>query len=115
MKKKQIAGLLNQKIEIYKYQDVDDGAGGSDPVEVLYWSTSAQILQLKASRALEANQERLKPVFTFTVRYRTDKFVIEDMVVKWRGEVFRVNSAEPDYVNKEYLKITAIATDLPQR
>lgn len=113
--KKQIAGLLNQKIEIYSYESIDDGAGGSSGGEVLYWATSANVLQLTASRTLEANQERLKSVFTFTVRFRKDKFIIEDMIVKWRGETFRVNQVEPDFIYKDYLKITAIATTLPIR
>lgn len=113
--KKQIAGLLNQKIEIYKYEDISDGAGGSNPVELLYWSTSAQIEYLQSSRNLEANQERLKPVVDFKVRYRDDKFVIEDMIIKWRGQDFRVNQAQPDFVNKEYLIIRAISNELPQR
>lgn len=109
------SGLLNQKIEIFKYNDVDNGSAGVEPVEVLYWSTSAEIIQLRSSRNLEANQERLKPVVKFKVRYRNDKFVIEDMIIKWRGEVFRVNQAEPDFVYKEYLIITAISTTLPTR
>jgi len=109
------SGFLNQRIEIFKYEDVSDGAGGVTPQEVLYWSTSAEVRQLKASRNLEANQERLKPVVKFKVRYRDDKFVVEDMIIKWRGEVFRVNQATPDYVYKEYLEILAIATTLPTR
>lgn len=110
---KQVAGLLNQRIEIFKYEDQPDGSGGSVPVEVIYWSTSATVLQLKASRSLEANQERLKPVFKFEVRYRDDKFVIEDMVIKWRGETFRINQAEVDYVYRSKVVITAIADALP--
>lgn len=110
---KQVSGLINQRIEILKYEDQPDGSGGSIPVEVTYWSTSATVLQLKASRSLEANQERLKPVFKFEVRYRDDKFVIEDMVIKWRGETFRINQAEPDYVYRSKLVITAIANALP--
>lgn len=111
--KKQIAGLLNQKIEIYSYADIEDGAGGSNPIEVLYWATSAEVFQLKASRTLEANQERLKPIFTFTVRYRDDKFVNEDMIIKWRRKSFRINQAEPDFIYKEFLTITCIGQDLP--
>lgn len=112
---KQDAGLLNQKIEIFKYEDASDQSGGVYPVEASYWITTAKVIQLKASRSLEANQERLKPVFKFEVRYRDDKFVIEDMIVKWRGQRFRVNIAEPDYVYLEKLIITAIAEKLPQR
>jgi len=109
------SGFLNQRIEIFKYEDVSDGAGGVTPQEVLYWSTSAEVRQLKASRNLEANQERLKPVVKFKVRYRDDKFVVEDMIIKWRGEVFRVNQAIPDFIYKEFLEILAIATTLPTR
>lgn len=112
---KQASGFLNQRIEIFKYQDIPDGSGGVTPVEVLYWSTNAEVNQVKASRTLEANQEHLKPVVKFKVRYRNDKFVIEDMIVKWRGQDFRVNQAEPDFVYKEYLIITAISETLPVR
>lgn len=112
---KQVSGLINQRIEIYKYDDVPDGAGGVIPGEVLYWATSCSVQQLKASRSLEANQERLKPVFKFEARYRDDKFVIEDMIIKWRGETFRINQAEPDYVYRSKLVITAVAQDLPKR
>lgn len=112
---KQNSGLLNQRIEIFKYEDQPDGSGGSIPMEVIYWSTSATVLQLKASRSLEANQELLKPVFKFEVRYRDDKFVIEDMIIKWRSETFRINQAEPDYVYRSKLVITAVAQDLPKR
>lgn len=112
---KEVSGLINQKIEIFRYEDISDGAGGVTPVEVLYWATSATVLQLKASRTLEANQERLKPVFSFRVRYRNDKTIIEDMVIKWRGETFRINQATVDFIYKEYVEIMAIAQDLPQR
>lgn len=112
---KPISGLLNQKIEIYKFEDTDDGAGGSYPVKVLYWPTSACVIQLKAGRNLQASQERLNPVFKFEVRYRNDKFVIADMQILWRGVFYTINQAEPDFVYKEKLIITAIALDLPLR
>ena len=112
---KPISGLLNQKIEIYKFEDTDDGAGGSYPAPVLYWYTSACVIQLKAGRNLQASQERLNPVFKFEVRYRNDKFVIADMQILWRGVYYTINQAEPDFVYKEKLIITAIALDLPLR
>lgn len=110
---KPTSGLLNQKIEIYKFQDTDDGSGGSYPVKVLYWATSATVYQLKASRNLQASQERLNPVFKFDVRYRDDKFVIADMQILWRGVYYTINQAEPDFVYKQNIVITAIALDLP--
>jgi len=82
---------------------------------VLYWATSANVRSLKAGRNLEANQERLKSVFDFEVRYRDDKFVIADMQIEWRGQVFTINQAEPDYVYKEKLIIRAIANDPPSQ
>lgn len=112
---KPISGLLNQKIEIYRFEDIDDGAGGSIAQRVLYWATSANVMQLKAGRNLQANQERLNPVFTFEVRYRDDRFVIADMDILWRGVYYRISQAEPDFVYKQNIIITAVALDLPLR
>lgn len=113
--KKLITGLLNQKITIVKFEDVDDGAGGSIPVEVDYWETSAEVKQLKASRQLQANQETLKPAFSFTVRYRNDKFIDVDMQLKWRGQQFAIQSAEPDFVYRDKMVIIGMAIELPKR
>ena len=113
MKKQVSSGELNQNIQIMTPADIDDGAGGTYPGEVLYWSTSAKVDILRAQRSLQANQEQLKPTSLFTVRNRNDKFVNVDMVVLWRGERFNIVSAEPDYVYKEWLVITARAIQLP--
>jgi len=112
---KQISGLINQRIRIVTYLNTDDGVGGVTYTETIYWETSATVLQLKASRTLESNQEKLKPVFKFEVRFRDDKVVIEDMIVKWRGEDFKIISVEPDFVYKSKIVFTAIANILPTR
>lgn len=113
--RKPIAGLLNQKIEIISFEDIDDGAAGSIPVPEVYWSTTAEVKQLKSSRQLQANQETLKPSFSFTVRYRDDKFLNVDMQVKWRNHLFAIQSAEPDFVYRDKLVIIGMAIELPQR
>lgn len=113
--KKLIAGLINQKISIKRYEDVENDNGGTSPNEVDYWNTSAEVTYLEASKRLEANQEKLKPVVIFKIRYRNDKTVIADMNIHWRGQVFSVLNAKPDYVNKEYLIIRAIAGKAPVR
>lgn len=113
--RKPVAGLLNQKIEILSFSDTDDGAGGSVPVSEVYWSTTAEVKQLKASRQLQSNQETLKPSFSFTVRYRDDRFLNVDMQVKWRNQLFAIQSAEPDFVYLDKLVIIGMAIELPQR
>lgn len=110
-----ISGLLNQKIDIIQFTDTDDGAFGTVPVEVSYWATSANVKPMKASRSLQANQETLKPAFVFEVRFRDDKFLNVDMQVKWRGQYFTIQSAEPDYVYKEKIVIIGRAVQLPVR
>ena len=113
--KKFVAGLINQKITIYHYEDIANDSAGTLPNLVPYWETNSEVKILKASRVLEANQEKLKPVVIFKIRYRTDKSVIADMSIKWRGEMFSVIDTEVDYVYKEYVNITAIANKMPEK
>lgn len=108
-------GYLNQKIEIIRFEDTDDGAGSSFPVEVSYWQTSATVKPMRSNRSLQANQEELKPTFIFEVRFRDDKFLNVDMQVKWRGQYFTIQSAEPDYVYKQNIVIIGRAIQLPVR
>jgi len=116
MNKKQItSGDLNQAIEIYKQSLVEDGSGGTYPLDVLYWATSAKVDQIKAGRTLQALQDILTPAVMFIVRYRQDKFVTPDMRIKWRGQYFTVITAEVDYVAKEWLVIIGKAQALPER
>lgn len=112
---KQISGLQNQIVRLATYSNEDDGAGGNTYVEVIFWETTAKVIQLKANRTLESNQEKLKPVFKFEVRFRNDKVIIEDMIVKWRGQGFKIISVEPDFVFKQKIVFTAVANLVPQR
>lgn len=107
------SGRLNQKITFVQYDDDDDGAGGSVSEESVYWATSAMVKQLSSGKDLQANQETLKPVFEFTVRFRKDKSLNVGNKLKWRGQLFEITFLEPDFVYKEYLKIKAKSIQLP--
>ena len=101
-------GYMNQRIEIFANANTNDGYGGSIPNIEPYWSTNAEVRQLSSSRNLEANQDELKPVWKFRVRYRNDKNLLDDMIVKWRGSNFIIQGYSPDVVYKEYMEFKAI-------
>lgn len=107
------SGQLNQRIEIYRYENVDDGAGGTYPSEVLCWSTSAKVTPLSSYQTLQANQEDLKDGFSFMVRYRVDKTITPEMVIKYRGGYLKIVSAPVDYVYKQYVTFKAIWNERP--
>lgn len=87
--------------------------GGTIPQEILYWSTYAKVEPLKSNQRLEANQEMLKDGFSFLVRYRNDKTIRPEMVIKYRGGRLKITSAPEDYVYKTWIKFTAIWDNRP--
>lgn len=107
------SGAINQKIEILSFEDVNDGSGGTIPQSLVYWATNAEVRPLRSARGLQANSEELKPAFEFTVRFRDDKNIDVDMQLRWRNELFVIQSAEIDYVYKRSIKIVATALQLP--
>jgi len=109
------SGQLNQRIEIYASEDQDNGSGGTNPMSILYWSTNAQVLPLKSNRSLQANQELLKDGFKFTIRDRNDKTIHPYMQIKYRGSWLTIQSAIPDYVYREFMVVTAIWAERPER
>ena len=105
-------GQLNQKIEIYANGSVQDGYAGTTEGQVLHWSTNASVKQLRSSRTQEANQSPLKQVFSFTVRYRVDKEIANDMLLKWRDNWFIIQGYSPDVVDRVYVKFDAIENNM---
>lgn len=103
-------GKINQRIQIFENNNQPDGYGGvtQDINDVPYWDTNAQIKFLSSSRNLEANQTQLKPVVNFKVRYRNDKFLKDNMLVKWRGAYFIIQGYIPQVVYQEYISFDAI-------
>lgn len=109
-----VTGLINQRIEIYANDNQRDGyAGVTQSIQAEpYWSTNAEVFQLRSSRSLEANQTELKPMLRFKVRYRNDKNLLDDMVVKWRGTFFIIQNYIPDVVYKQYIQFDATAFNI---
>jgi len=112
--KKINSGELNQKIEIYRIMNASNGSGGTIPTETLYWSTFAKVTPLGSNQTLEANQEMLKDGFSFLVRYRKDKTITPEMIIKYRGGVLKITSAPLDYPYKEWVSFKAIWNNRPQ-
>jgi len=108
-------GRLNQNIRFVRFEDTDDGAGGSYPVESTYWETSAEVKEIKAVKDLMALQEVLKSMISITVRYRDDKSIISDMQLYWRGQLFTVVRVEVDYIYKRFITVIAKASEMPDR
>ncbi len=106
-----ITSLINQRIQIYSDSTIIDDYGGVDPNNTIYWDTNAEVKQLRSSRTLEANQAPLKQVFSFKVRYRRDKNIQNDMLLKWRENWFIIQGYMPDVVYNDYVKFDAVATN----
>ena len=108
------SGDLNQSIAIFSFNNnIDDGAGGSQPSRVLYWSTSAMVRQLSSYELTQLGITDLRDVFEFTVRYRTDKTILNNMILNYRGMDMEIYSAKLDYVSKEYVMIKAVWNNRP--
>lgn len=103
-------GRLTQKIQIMARANISDGYAGYTPNNVLYWETFADVKALRSSRTLEANQSPLKQSYSFTIRYRKDKNLENDMLVVWRGDYYVITGYTPDVVYQEYVKFDALAT-----
>ena len=100
-------GDLTQRIAIYENNQIPDGYGGTIPNDTVYWSTFAKVDQLRSSRTQEANQSPMRQVFSFTVRYRDDKQIQNDMLLLWRGQYYIISGYVPDVVFQKYVKFDA--------
>lgn len=106
-----VSAFLNQRIEIYSNAVTRNTYSGTDPGNTLYWSTNAEVKQLRSSRTQEANQSRMKQVFSFKVRYRRDRNIANDMLLYWRGTWFIIQGYMPDVVYNDYVTFDAVANN----
>ena len=87
------SGRKKERIGIYKNETgTTPGGGMSEPQEVLYWETWAEVTPLKAKRTLEAYQIELKGGYEIKLRYRSDKVITNDMTVKYKGKSLVIHS-----------------------
>ena len=107
------SGKLNQKVTIHSFANGDDEYGGSIPVQSIYWETFANVVPMSSYELTQTGKTDLKGGFKFTLRYRTDKTVTTDMLLKYRGEYMEIISALQDYVTKETVLIKAIWNNRP--
>lgn len=106
-------GELNQKISIYRMDNIADGSGGSEQRLILYWETNSRAVQLKSNPFLQALQGTFQDGYTFDVRYRSDKNVQKDMIIKYRGGDLIIQSCINDDVYKKWTTITAVWSRRP--
>jgi SPP1 family predicted phage head-tail adaptor len=105
-----ITGKLNQRISFYRLQNVQDDAGGNYPEPVIYWeNTYAHVKDKTSRRSTQAGEIVLEDGLEFTLRFRTDKTVLPDDILKYRRKAYIVRSVFPDDVYKNYLKVFAVS------
>lgn len=106
---------LTDEIKIYSQTIQDDGYGGGISVRSLYWSTYAEVKPLKPSHFLQANQEELFNVYRVSIRYRSDKTLLKDMQVVWKGMQFVILPLQPDLTYYEYVTFDMKGSDIQMR
>lgn len=105
-----ITGKLNQRISFYRMQNVSDGAGGNYPEPVIYWeNTYANVLDKSSRRQTQSGDLVLEDGLEFTLRFREDKTVQVDDIIKYRRKAYIVRSVFPDDVYKVHLKVFAVS------
>ena len=98
-----VSGYLNQYIEIMSSNNISLPAGGSDPNNEVYWATHAEVSQVKAYRNQEGFQSNIEFAYKFKVRYRNDKNLKNDMLLRWRGVYFTIFDYDPDVRYQDYV------------
>lgn len=106
-----ISAYLNQKIEIYSSNVIQLPSGGVDPNNIVYWSTNADAVPIKSTRSEQGNREILTQGYKFTVRYRRDKNIQNNMLIYYRGAWFVVSGYIPDLTYNQSVVFTAYANN----
>jgi head-tail adaptor len=85
-------GDLDQRIEFFEEQSVQDDSGNYVVVGVSVLSTFAKIEQLRQSRKLEDAQLKFPSTYNVTILNREGFFPNTNMVIKWRNDTYNVTS-----------------------
>lgn len=102
-----VSGYNNQYIEILGADNIPLVWGGSDPNTAPYWSTYAKVKQVKAWRKTSAGISEIVFAYEFTVRYRDDKNLQNNMTLLWRNCLFTIFDYNPDVVYQDYVTFKA--------
>lgn len=109
------SSLINQRIEIYRDEDIPNSSGGMIPNTVLYWATNARVEQLSRSRDTGQDSEIYKPSYRFTINDRIDKTVLPNMLIKYRDAWFTITDYQPSLVYNEQAVINAVSSSTLNR
>ena len=85
-------GDLDQRIEFFEEQSIQDDSGNYVVTDVSVLKTFAKIEQLKQSRRLEEAQLKFPSTYDVTILNREGFFPSTNMIVKWRGEIYNITS-----------------------
>ena len=99
------AGKRSERIKIFRLEKIRDEGGGTDTIPVLYWSTWAEIEQVKGSRVAETFQDRLKQVYSIVVRFRNNKNIESNMLVEFRGKTTAIHTIDNERFKDKFIEL----------
>ena len=85
-------GDLDQRIEFFEEQSIQDDSGNYVVTSVSVLKTFAKIEQLRQGRRLEDAQLKFPSTYNVTILNREGFFPNTNMVVKWRGDTYNITS-----------------------
>ena len=85
-------GDLDQRIEFFEEQSIQDDSGNYVVTSVSVLRTFAKIEQLKQSRRLEDAQLKFPSTYNVTILNRDGFFPNTNMIIKWRNNTYNITS-----------------------
>ena len=85
-------GDLDQRIEFFEEQSIQDDSGNYVVTSVSVLKTFAKIEQLKQSRKLEDAQLKFPSTYDVTILNREGFFPNTNMIIKWRNDTYNITS-----------------------
>ena len=85
-------GDLDQRIEFFEEQSIQDDSGNYVVTSVSVLKTFAKIEQLRQSRKLEDAQLKFPSTYDVTILNREGFFPNTNMIIKWRGDTYNITS-----------------------
>ena len=85
-------GDLDQRIEFFEEQSIQDDSGNYVVTSVSVLKTFAKIEQLRQSRKLEDALLKFPSTYNVTILNREGFFPNTNMIIKWRGDTYNITS-----------------------